>query len=158
MRMDRNSMSFYTYATIHGPLTITASERGIRAIDFGNEPGEGQRRPTELTNRAANQMQEYLAGKRRFFDLPLDIKGTAFQQAVWTEANAIPYGETTTAARIAEAIGRPGAHRSVGTALKQNRLAPLIATHRVENPASTGKTARIFRALCAMESSRCAKD
>ena len=152
--MDRNASTYFTYATPHGPLTIYASERGICAIEFGEASGQGQRKATELTNRAANQMQEYLAGKRREFDLPLDIKGTAFQKAVWTEASAIPYGTTSTAARIADAMGKPGAHRSVGTALKQNRLAPIIPTHRVENPAAAGKTARIFRALCAMEASK----
>ena len=149
--MDQSGLSYFTYATIHGPLTIAATKRGICAVEFGDTKREGAYRATELTNRAANQMQEYLAGKRQTFDLPLDVQGSAFQKAVWTEADAIPYGTTATAAQIADAIGKPGAHRSVGSALKQNRLAPIIATHRIENPAAAGKTARIFRALRAME-------
>ena len=149
--MDRASLSSFTYATIHGPLTITATAKGICAVEFGQGPGDGRHCATELTNRAANQMQEYLAGKRRVFDIPLDIEGSAFQQTVWAQADTIPYGTTATATEIADAIGKPGSHRSVGTALRQCRVAPFIATHRIENPAATGKSARIFRALCAME-------
>ena len=73
--MDRASLCSFTYATIHGPLTISATAKGICAIEFGQGPGEGRHVATELTNRAANQMQEYLAGKRRSFDVPLDIEG-----------------------------------------------------------------------------------
>ena len=149
--MDRASLCSFTYATIHGPLTISATARGVCAVEFGQAQGEGRRCATKLTNRAANQMQEYLAGKRRSFDVPLDIEGSAFQKAVWTQADTIPYGSTATATELAAAIGKPGSHRSVGTALKQCRLAPLIAVHRIENPSATGKSARIFRALCAME-------
>lgn len=149
--MKDGGLCYFTYATIHGPLTITASERGIRSVEFGNGMGTGRCKATEITNRAANQLQEYLAGKRASFDLPLDVQGSAFQKAVWTQADAIPYGSTATASQIAAALGKPGSHRSVGSALRQNKLAPIIATHRVENPAATGKTAKIFRALCAME-------
>ena len=149
--MDRASLCSFTYATIHGPLTISATAKGICAIEFGQGPGEGRHVATELTHRAANQMQEYLAGKRRSFDVPLDIEGSAFQKTVWAQADATPYGTTTTATELAKAIGKPGSHRSVGTALRQCRVAPFIAVHRIENPAATGKGARIYRALCAME-------
>ena len=64
-------------------------------------------------------------------DLPLDIAGTAFQQAVWQELMRIPPGETRTYAQIAAAVGKPNAVRAAGTANGQNRVAVLIPCHRV---------------------------
>ena len=52
---------------------------------------------------------------------------------------------------IAVALGKPGAHRSVGTALKPNRLAPFVPTHRILAPNATGQQAKVFRALVALE-------
>lgn len=108
---------------------------------------------TETTNRAATQIQEYLAGKRRVFDLPLDAGGSPFQREVWAEVCELEYGEVRTAADIADALGRSGSHRSVGTAIRRNPLPILIPTHRVDLPNATGKTAKIFRALRALEQS-----
>ena len=63
----------------------------------------------------------------------------------------MPYGQTRTAADIAVAMGKPGSHRSVGTAIKQNPIAPIIPTHRVLAASATGKQAKILRALQALE-------
>ena len=145
--------TFFTYSTAHGPITISASSRGVCLVSFGDEPGIGQRMATETTNRAATQIQEYLAGKRRVFDLPLDAGGSPFQREVWAEVCELEYGEVRTAADIADALGRSGSHRSVGTAIRRNPLPILIPTHRVDLPNATGKTAKIFRALRALEQS-----
>jgi AraC family transcriptional regulator of adaptative response/methylated-DNA-[protein]-cysteine methyltransferase len=64
-------------------------------------------------------------------DLPLDVQGTAFQQAVWAELRRIPPGETRTYADIAAAVGKPKAVRAAGSANGQNRVAVLIPCHRV---------------------------
>ena len=64
-------------------------------------------------------------------DLPTDVRGTAFQQAVWAALRAIPPGQTRTYSDIAAAIGRPGAVRAAGTACGDNALAVLVPCHRV---------------------------
>jgi len=64
-------------------------------------------------------------------DLPLDVQGTAFQEAVWRELQKIPAGETRSYAQIAAAIGRPAAVRATGTANGDNAVAVLIPCHRV---------------------------
>lgn len=149
--MAANEDTYFTYPTPHGPVTILASKRGICEIAFDKVDFDGRNAASAIANLAANELQEYLAGKRKRFDVPLDLRGSAFQKAVWTEVAAIGYGETRTAADVAEAIGKPGAHRSVGTAARANKLAPFIPTHRIVAAGATGKQARIFRAFVALE-------
>lgn len=149
--MAANADTYYTYATPHGPLTLRATRRGIAEVVFGQVALPGRNVATALTNQAATELQEYLAGKRREFSVAIDPQGSAFQQAVWTEVCGIGYGETRTAAEIAEALGKPGSHRSVGTAIRANRLAPFIPTHRIAAANDTGRQAKIFRALVALE-------
>ena len=80
---------------------------------------------------AARQIEEYFAGERRVFDLPLAPEGTAFQQRVWRALVQIPYGETVSYGHIARAIGRPAASRAVGAANGKNPIAIIIPCHRV---------------------------
>lgn len=149
--MTKPQSNYFTYSTAHGPITVRATSRGIAQVAFGQVQMEGVCAPSESTNAAATQIQEYLAGKRRSFALPLDVSGSAFQKAVWTEVANIDYGCTCTASDIAAAMGKAGSHRSVGTAIRQNQLALIIPTHRVDIPNATGKKAQIMRALRAME-------
>ena len=149
--MASNTDTYYTYPTSYGPLTLRATQSGLAEIVFDQVELSGANRPSATTNQAATELQEFLAGKRRDFDVPLDIRGSAFQKAVWSAVCEVGYGSTCTAADIASAIGKPGSHRSVGTALRQNLLAPMIPTHRVIVPNATGQRAKIFRALVAME-------
>jgi O-6-methylguanine DNA methyltransferase len=86
---------------------------------------------------AITQIQEYLEGKRVQFDLPLDLRGTAFQVAVWAALREIEYGETRTYGEVAVAIGRPSAVRAVGAANGANPVAIVVPCHRVV--ASGGK-------------------
>ena len=92
---------------------------------------------TPLLQEAEEQLNEYFAGARREFDLPLAPKGTAFQKAVWAEMNKIPYGETRTYGQLAAAVGKPKASRAVGGACHCNPIAILQPCHRVVG--STGK-------------------
>lgn len=153
--MTRAKATHFTYQTPHGPVTIAATAHGVTAVEFSAAELAGERRATELTNRAATQIQEYLAGKRRTFDIALDLQGSPFQKAVWTETCSIPYGQTRSAADLAEALGKPGSHRSVGTAVRQCKLAPFVPSHRVPVANATGKRARIFRAFQALEARNC---
>ena len=77
------------------------------------------------------QLDEYFAGRRRAFDLPLEYPGSPFQRAVWDALLRIPYGETRTYAELARELGVPGAARAVGRANGANRLAIIVPCHRV---------------------------
>ncbi len=77
------------------------------------------------------QLQEYFAGTRRDFALPLDTRGTPFQKAVWAAVRRIPYGTTATYGQIARMIGHPRAARAVGRANGANPLPIVIPCHRV---------------------------
>lgn len=104
-----------------------------------------------LTNEAASQLQEYLAGKRKEFSIALDMQGSSFQKQVWTEVCDIPYGHILTATDIAARIGKAGSYRSVGTAIKQCTLAPFVPVHRIENPSATGPQAKLYRGFMTLE-------
>ena len=84
-----------------------------------------------LLRRAAEELGEYLAGRRRDFTLPLDPSGSDFQRQVWQALRSIPYGQTRTYGQIAEQIGRRRAARAVGMANNRNPIAILIPCHRV---------------------------
>jgi methylated-DNA-[protein]-cysteine S-methyltransferase len=80
---------------------------------------------------AVRQLTEYFAGRRREFDLPLRFEGTAFQQRVWRELTAIPYGETWSYGELAKRINQPSASRAVGLANGRNPISILVPCHRV---------------------------
>src|SRR5690606_5230010 len=80
---------------------------------------------------ARRQLEEYFAGKRRDFDLPLSPRGTDFQRSVWTTLAAIPYGRTWSYLDLARRIGKPSATRAVGAANGRNPLPIVLPCHRV---------------------------
>lgn len=122
--------SCFVYDTEIGPLTIESEGSAVTAVHFGSEPRAAFRR-TELTDRTAAEIAEYLSGKRIRFDLPLNPEGTVFQKRVWNALLDIPYGETRSYRQIAERAGSPKAFRAVGMANNQNPIAILIPCHRV---------------------------
>ena len=123
--------NYYVYQTPLGRITIAALNDAIVRLAFGEVVLEGTRVASSLTNKAANQLQEYLAGKRMEFDLPLWAQGSEFQQSVWCEVQNIPYGHTRSYSEVAAAIGNPKATRAVGMANNKNPLPILIPCHRV---------------------------
>ena len=80
---------------------------------------------------AVKQLNDYLAGQLRTFSLPLDLRGTAFQIAVWQALSMVRYGQTTTYGDLAAAVGHPRAARGVGNAMRANPLPIFIPCHRV---------------------------
>ena len=80
---------------------------------------------------ARRQLEEYFAGERSAFDLPMKLRGTGFQRTVWHELTRIPYGETISYGELARRIGRPDLARAVGTANGQNPIAVIVPCHRV---------------------------
>lgn len=123
-----------------GRLILIADDDGLRRILFATETlemaGFSQREAPEVDDdpvleRAVCQLDEYFAGNRTDFDLPLHLVGTEFQRDAWLALASIPYGETVSYAGQAEAIGRPGAFRAVGAANGQNPLPIVLPCHRV---------------------------
>jgi len=118
-----------------GLLRLRSRGDALTAIEFG---AEGRVRDLAAVaglslalQAAITQLGEYFAGNRRVFDLPLAPRGTEFQQAVWEQLAAIPFGETSTYGALARAIGRPGASRAVGAANGANPLPIVLPCHRV---------------------------
>ena len=111
-----------------GPLTLREEDGALTALLFGGaEAGE----ETPFLREAARQLEEYFAGSRREFDLPLRPAGTPFQRAVWLALREIPYGQTRAYRDIARAVNRPRACRAVGMANHVNPLPVFIPCHRV---------------------------
>jgi methylated-DNA-[protein]-cysteine S-methyltransferase len=86
---------------------------------------------TSLIKKAAAQLTEYFAGKRKAFDLPLTLQGTGFQISVWKALQSIPAGVTRSYKDVAALIGNPRASRAVGMANNRNPIAIIIPCHRV---------------------------
>ena len=84
-----------------------------------------------VLQQAAKQLQEYFAGKRTKFSLPLRLAGTDFQQRIWREISLIRYGETITYTDLAKRAGVPQAARAAGTSIGQNPVSIIIPCHRV---------------------------
>lgn len=113
-----------------GGMQVRTPGEGVTCA--AGEPGHaaGSEIPP-LLRRAAEELGEYLAGRRRDFTLPLDPGGSDFQRQVWQALRSIPYGQTRTYGQIAEQIGRRRAARAVGMANNRNPIAILIPCHRV---------------------------
>lgn len=116
-----------------GVLGIAEDGAGITGIFFKWEKASppSPQAETPLLRAAAQQLREYFDGRRKAFDLPLSLHGTAFQLAVWKALRAIPYGETRSYGQIAESIGSPKACRAVGMANNRNPVAIVVPCHRV---------------------------
>ncbi|MEG0071581.1 MAG: methylated-DNA--[protein]-cysteine S-methyltransferase [Raoultibacter sp.] len=129
--MSAHLSTYFIYNTPAGHVTIAASATAITRIVLGKQSLAGTLKATDITNRAANQIQEYLAGKRFAFDLPLDLAGTPFQKHVWEALKTVPYGQTRTCSDIAAAIGKPNSCQAVGAAVNKNPIAIIVASHRI---------------------------
>ena len=86
---------------------------------------------TKLISDAKKQLNEYFAGKRKTFDLPVALSGTDFQMSVWEKLSEIPYGETRTYKQVAEMTGSPASYRAVGSAAGKNPVPIIVPCHRV---------------------------
>lgn len=118
--------------TVLGTLTIVCDDEALLRVDFGRtEPQDAIWKQTRLTGKAAEEVGEYLEGKRKNFDLPLRPEGTAFQKMVWGALLTIPYGETRSYKDIAAQIKNPKACRAVGMANNRNPIPIFIPCHRV---------------------------
>ncbi len=120
--------------TMAGLLRIVEENDAIVQIQFEQEQktvDDAALQDTPLLLEAKRQLEEYFAGLRASFSLPLNPRGTAFQKKVWQQLEAIPYGQTRTYGQIAAAVGQPTASRAVGGANHNNPIAIVIPCHRV---------------------------
>jgi O-6-methylguanine DNA methyltransferase len=138
------------FRTEWGYIGIAATDKGLaRVVLPREEPGaveaklpsaserarpsaDGSSRAEAILDQAREQIVEYLEGRRRVFDVPLDIpNGTAFTRSVWTACGAIPFGQVRSYRELAREVGRADAMRAVGQALGANPLPIVIPCHRV---------------------------
>ncbi len=129
-----------------GELTIGATRRGLRYVlwqresrpiagaldgrDEGNERS-GAAAISEILDATRAQLEEYFAGSRTEFELPLDPIGTSFQLAAWQVLRTIPYGSTMSYGEQARSLGDPNKARAVGAANGRNPISIIVPCHRV---------------------------
>jgi len=137
-----NSLSIVTPSPL-GPIWLAATERGLCALEFGATlnhlaghlkrhaiapPAPGE---TPRLQEAAAQLAAYFDRRLRAFDLPLDLRGTPFQRAVWDELLHISYGQNLTYGEIALEVASPNAAQAVGRAVGANPVSIIVPCHRV---------------------------
>jgi O-6-methylguanine DNA methyltransferase len=120
-----------------GSLLLVASTKGLVRLEFEGRVQKLNPDTTQLRESKAalapylRELNDYFAGERREFSLPLDLRGTDFQLACWRALLEIPYGETRSYRDIAQAIGHPHAYRAVGMSNNRNPIAIVVPCHRV---------------------------
>src|SRR3954463_2903980 len=133
------TIAWATAETSLGTMLVAATGRGICRLSFDEGEAELRRRFPNAAIEQGGEAMADLVGRtvaaveapERPHELPLDVRGTAFQEAVWRELTRIPPGETRTYAQIAAAVGKPAAVRAAGSANGANHVAVLIPCHRV---------------------------
>ena len=121
-----------------GRLELVGSDAGLRAVLWPVERDGRVRLPDDVVDadhpvltRTAAQLDEYFAGDRRHFDLPLDLHGTAFQVKVWRALGEIDFGGTTSYGELAAPLGGTHMARAVGAAVGRNPVSIVVPCHRV---------------------------
>jgi methylated-DNA-[protein]-cysteine S-methyltransferase len=129
-----------TISTSLGDLTVAARDGSVAGVYFPHHwhrPDAGRLGQyhdagfTEVFEAAASQLEEYLAGQRRDFDLPVDAAGSPLQKRVWRLISQIPYGATASYGELAAELGGGVNAREVGAAVGRNPVSIIIPCHRV---------------------------
>lgn len=130
--MDLMTRSIFFYKTRIGRIGIAENGDSVTNLFFEDEtiPRDVIVRETPLLWKAANQLQQYLIGKRKIFVLPLAPAGTEFMQRVYESLLIIPYGETRTYRDVARSTGNSNASQAVGLACSRNPIPLFIPCHR----------------------------
>ncbi|AFL69782.1 methylated-DNA--[protein]-cysteine S-methyltransferase [Sulfurospirillum barnesii] len=123
-------MVYCSFSSPVGLLLISADERGICALDF-DDNGEILKDSNQHIELLKKELEAYFAGKLKNFSVPLNPKGTFFQQGVWRVLQRIPYGETISYSHEAELLKQSKAVRAVANANGKNPIAIVIPCHRV---------------------------
>ncbi len=144
-----------------GPMLLGLRGEALAVLCFEDRAPETRATPREIdaaapwqVREAARQVDQYLAGRRRDFDLPLDARGSAFAQRVWRELSALRYGERIGYAALAGRLGLDAGHaRAVGRAVGANPLLLLVPCHRVvgSDGAPRGYAGGVARKLALLD-------
>ena len=139
-----------------GPVLISGTTQFINSVSFTDEPAVDFPQAPPLLLDCAQQLYEYFGGARKIFELPLSQEGTAFQQSVWQQLLAIPFGQTISYLQLARRINNPKSIRAVGTTNGKNQLAIIVPCHRVigSNGTLTGYAGGIWRKRWLLEHER----
>jgi len=114
-------------------MLAAADNQGLIGLWFHDQRYHPERKgwqPGPL-DEVRQQVDEYFAGRRRAFDLPLNPRGTDFQRQVWLALREIPFGQTSSYGKLAHKLGRPTGSRAVGAAVGRNPLGIIVPCHRV---------------------------
>jgi O-6-methylguanine DNA methyltransferase len=121
-----------------GRLLLGMSDSALVVLEFDHGLPQtiasqpvGWEESEQRTRDVRRQLEEYFTGKRRSFELKLDLRGTDFRKRCWQQLLSIPYGETRSYAEIARAVGNPKGFRAVGQANHYNPIAIIVPCHRV---------------------------
>ena len=141
-----------SYNSPLGFLNLKSDGQFITEISFSESELQEQN-DCAVILQCKQQLEDYFSGKSIEFDLPLNPKGTEFQQKVWNELIKIPYGETITYMELAVSLGDAKAVRAVGTANGRNPIAIVIPCHRVIGAGNklTGYAGEIWRKKILLE-------
>lgn len=147
VRAKREGLADVAYAVIGsplGPLWVAMGPRGVAAIHFGREPSDGELRrlvrvfgpgivpDSSRTSGLARELDQYFTGRRRSFDIEVDLTGlTPFQGRVLRATSALAYGEVATYGQIAYRAGNGRASRATGAAVGANPIPIVVPCHRV---------------------------
>ena len=125
-----------------GQMAISCTEDALAKIDFLSEEHHltnfsNSKKAEAIADKTATQLLKYFAGEETAFDVPVTFQGTEFQESVWRQIAAIPFGSTLSYGDIAKAIGKPKASRAVGGAVGANPIPIIIGCHRVMGATGT---------------------
>jgi methylated-DNA-[protein]-cysteine S-methyltransferase len=127
--------TFFQFDSALGVITLVQEGDALVGLCMADhrhvDRADGEPQATALALRAQSQIEEYLAGERTEFDLPITLHGTEFQKKVWWKLLEIPYGDRISYAALAARIGDIKATRAVGLANGRNPLAIIVPCHRV---------------------------
>lgn len=120
------------YKSPIGTLELVCTNSELAEINYV-EKLKPNKELNSITKKVIKQLEEYFAGERETFELPLKQKGTIFQENVWQKLTQIPFGETRSYKELARMTGSPKAARAIGNANNQNHIPIIIPCHRVVN-------------------------
>lgn len=147
----------YILDTALGKIAIYAGDEAVNAVLFvkkeeSDPQGESSCRHPVI-EKCVQQLQEYFEGKRKIFDLPLQQKGSVFQQNVWAELLKIDYGKTISYLELSKRVGDVKAIRAVGTTNGKNQIAIIVPCHRVigSDGSLTGYAGELWRKKWLLE-------
>ncbi len=151
-------MTTYDYLeTPLGRMLLVSSEQGLRGAHFIGQKYFPNIDPSWKREKssAARELEEYFAGKRKEFRVPLAAEGSPFQRAIWREIAKVPFGQTITYAELARRAGYPGSARAAGAATGRNPIGVIVPCHRImgTNGSLTGYAGGLEKkkALLALE-------